>query len=110
LSLGSGCFGLAVIGDVSFCCFASVVVCELCMAVREMSVMSSRFRISGLVVLSRLSVMFRCVLMVFCCFRMVLGYLLCHSSSPYLGKELRPWSEMLTWLHLGYAVEWTIKP
>jgi hypothetical protein len=69
------------------------------MTVREMSVMSSRFRISGLVVLSRLSVMFRGVLMVFCCFRMVLGYLLCHSASPCLGKELRPPSEMLSRLH-----------
>jgi hypothetical protein len=65
-----------VVSHVRLCGFTGVVVCELCMAVSEMGVVSGSLSITGLVMLRCFPMVLRCVLVVLRCFRVMLCRLL----------------------------------
>jgi hypothetical protein len=71
----------AVVLDVKFGGFGGVVSSVLMMAVCEMRVMASEMMIRSFMVLCGLAMMTRGVVVMFCCFVVMLGGLLGHESS-----------------------------
>jgi hypothetical protein len=78
----AGGFGVfAVVFDVKLCGFRGVVSSVLVMAVGEMRVMTGEMMIASFVVLCGLAMMTGGVVVMFCCFVVMLDGMLGHESS-----------------------------
>jgi len=74
---------VSVMFYVEFGCLAGVVSCVLMMSMRRVCVMGGGLVVARVMVLGRFAVMSRRVLVMLCCFLMVLGGLLRHGSSVW---------------------------